>query len=196
MRTSIPALFVSLAVVQASIGAVVAVAAADRPASTCGNGIREAGETCDDGNTSNDDDCPANCREEACEATPATRDAIVSWDAPAPVVGLTLLLDYPEGKVNLPVNGSDNLRTALTGFPAGTSEQHNVLGLAGHALREVVIKATPITPRPGPLLRVHFYDCKGATPPAPSDFTCTVTHAFAPDGKTEVAGSTCSVSLP
>jgi cysteine-rich repeat protein len=36
------------------------------PGATCGNGMVEAGEECDDGNTRSDDGCSAECRYEYC----------------------------------------------------------------------------------------------------------------------------------
>ena len=161
---------------------------------TCADGIQEGTETCDDGNTSNNDDCPSDCHEDSC--TPlsgTTRTATIQWNAPSAVIGITVLLDYPENRVDLPGNGGSIPPGVLTSFPTGTSSQANDLGNQGHALRVVVSKATAITPRPGTLFQANFEDCTGATPPTPADFTCTVLSAFGTDGVTPVA-ATCTVT--
>ena len=163
----------------------------------CGNRVVDVGETCDDGNLANFDGCPNSCKEEAC--TPiagSVRVATVNWTAPVSVGSLTVLLDYPEGRVNLPGSGGGIPPGILFGFPSGTSPQANDIGNQGYALREVVVKATAITPRPGQLFKINFEDCQGTTPPGGTDFACTVEAAFAPDGTTPVAGATCSVTFP
>jgi len=162
----------------------------------CGNTIVTAGETCDDGNTDDNDDCPRDCSEEACTAdTNTTVGATVTWAAPSAISGITVLVDYPENEVDLPGNGGAIPPGTLTTFPSGTSEQHNDLGNQGHALREVVTKATAITPRPGTLLKINFHGCQGIAPPVATDFTCRVIGAFATDGVTPVA-ATCAVTVP
>ena len=167
----------------------------------CGNHVVDVGESCDDGNTVDDDGkslepdtCPADCKVDGC--TPisgSVRGATVNWNAPVSVGSLTVVLDYPEGKVSIPGSGNSVLSGIIFGFPTGTSPQVNDLD---YTMREVVVKATAITPRPGQLFKVNFEDCEGATPPAATDFTCTVATAFAPDGSTPVAGATCSVTVP
>jgi len=163
----------------------------------CGNHVTDVGETCDDGNLDNFDGCPNNCKEEAC--TPiagSVRGATVNWASPVSVGSMTVLVDYPEGRVNIPGSGGSIPAGILTGFPSGTSPQANDIGNQGYALREVVVKATAITPRPGQLFKINFEDCQGATPPTAGDFSCTVESAFAPDGTTPVPAATCSVTVP
>ena len=163
----------------------------------CGNGITDVGETCDDGNTINYDDCPANCVEQLCSPiSGSVRQATVNWNAPTSVGGITVIVDYPEGQVNLPGTGGSIPPGILFSFPSGTSNQPKKLGTQGYALKEVVVKATAITPRPGTLFKINFEDCQGATPPVAGDFICIVQSAVAPDGITPVAGATCSVTVP
>jgi cysteine-rich repeat protein len=160
----------------------------------CGNSIVDVGESCDDGNTIDGDDCPGDCVIDACSPiSGSVRGATVNWNAPVSVGSLTVLVDYPEGKVSIPGSGGSVPAGILFGFPSGTSPQANDLE---YALREVVVKATAITPRPGQLFKINFEDCSGATPPVAGDFTCTVVTAFAPDGITPVSGATCSVTVP
>jgi cysteine-rich repeat protein len=164
--------------------------------SGCGNGLIVPPETCDDGNTDNNDDCPADCIEKSCTADPTTTfGATVTWGAPSSISGITVLVDYPEDRVDLPGTGGNIPPGVLTSFPSGVSEQHNDLGNQGHALREVVTKATAITPRPGTLFKITFDRCQGVAAPAAGDFTCTVIGAFATDGVTPVA-ATCAVTVP
>ncbi|HZP43808.1 MAG TPA: M12 family metallo-peptidase, partial [Candidatus Binatia bacterium] len=47
----------------------------------CGNGLLDAGEECDDGNESYDDGCTPSCRLEPCKILPATPGATVSQTA-------------------------------------------------------------------------------------------------------------------
>ncbi len=160
----------------------------------CGNSVVDVGESCDDGNTVDGDDCPGDCVIDACSPiSGSVRGATVNWNAPTSVGSMTVLVDYPEGKVSIPGSGGSIPAGILTGFPSGTSPQANDLD---YALREVVVKATAITPRPGQLFKINFEDCTGATPPVAGDFTCTVVTAFAPDGITPVSGATCSVTVP
>ena len=167
---------------------------AESPA-VCGNGSVECGETCDDGNTTNFDICPSTCVEQACTPTATPVTATVTWNAPASVAGMTVVVDYPEGKVKVPGIGSTIAPGTFTGYPSGTSHAENILGTTGYAARVVVSKATAITPRPGTLFVVHTTTCQEAPAAVSGDFTCTVESAFAPDGVTPVA-ATCSVSVP
>src|SRR5262249_6073057 len=118
---------------------------------TCPDGVIEGTETCDDNNAG---ECPSTCIEQAC-ANPdssAPKTATIQWNAPSAVGSLTVFLDSPESKVELPGSGPfipDMAQSALTSFPSGTSHQGNDLGNLGWALRVVVTKATAITPRPG-----------------------------------------------
>ncbi len=128
----------------------------------CGNRVVDVGETCDDGNLDNFDGCPNSCKEEACTPSAGSvRVATVNWASPVSVGSLTVLLDYPEGRVNLPGSGGGIPAGILFGFPSGTSPQANDIGNQGYALREVIVKATAITPRPGQLFKINFEDCSG-----------------------------------
>ncbi len=53
-------------------GAVFAQTGVTCPAPVCGNGMQEAGEECDDGNSVNDDECRSDCVSKNCEVLPST----------------------------------------------------------------------------------------------------------------------------
>ncbi len=61
--------------------ALAAAAAPAHAAAVCGNGVLEAGEACDDGNTSGSDCCSVSCALQACSAPP---QPLVSWQALGP----------------------------------------------------------------------------------------------------------------
>src|SRR5438046_8668963 len=54
------------AAVSAQIRSTVATASCLAPAGDCGNGVLEAGEQCDDGNTVAGDGCSPSCQREVC----------------------------------------------------------------------------------------------------------------------------------
>jgi cysteine-rich repeat protein len=158
----------------------------------CGNGTTEAGEDCDDGNTSNEDTCPADCTIDPCSPTGTPGPiASVNFTVPAgvDVAGLTVFVDYPEGKVSLPGSGA-SASGAITNTPPGAFAQVNDFD---HALREVIASGSAITP--GLLFRMNFEACTGAPAPVAGDFTCQVTDASDPLGNT-VTGVTCAVTVP
>lgn len=158
----------------------------------CGNGNQEEGEDCDDGNTSNADTCPADCTIDPCTPV-AGAGPIASVNFTVPlgidVAGLSVLVDYPEGKVSLPGSGA-SAAGSITNTPPGAFAQVNDFD---HALREVIASGSAITP--GLLFRMNFEACQGAPAPTAGDFTCLVEDASDPDGNT-VTGVTCSVTVP
>src|SRR4029450_10028866 len=95
----------------------------------CGNHVVDVGETCDDGNTVDDDgkvmppdSWPADCTLDVCTPISASvRGATVSWNAPVSVGSLTVLLDYPEGKVSLPGSGGSVPAGGLLRVPHGAA---------------------------------------------------------------------------
>jgi cysteine-rich repeat protein len=170
----------------------------------CGNGIIETygttTETCDDGNTVNGDACPANCVIKSCTVgTTSNRTATVSFTPPAghQLTSITVLLDYPEGKVSLPGSGGPPQNSTIEGrlslFPSGTGHTSND---QDYELKEIVTASDGQTPFNGPtLFRATFDSCQGATAPVASDYSCTVTNATDENLMT-ITGATCSVSIP
>jgi cysteine-rich repeat protein len=157
---------------------------------TCGNDTVETCETCDDGNTSDEDTCPADCRVDACTPTATVRTVSVDVASGVPVAGFTIFLDYPEGRVSLPGSGGTLPAGTITNTPAGAFVQANDFD---HALREVIVSGGVIPN--GLAFRANFVACQGAPAPTAGDFACTVTDASDPFGNT-VTGVTCSVTVP
>ena len=161
----------------------------------CGNGIVETGETCDDGNVANGDSCPANCVIQSCTVgTTSNRTATVSFTPPAghQLTSITVLLDYPEGKVSIPGSGNaSSVSARLSLFPSGTAHTDND---QEYELKEIVTASDGQTPFGGPtLFRVTFDSCQGATAPVVGDYSCTVTNAT-DENLMSVSGATCTVS--
>ena len=149
----------------------------------CGNGTTSGGETCDDGNNSDNDSCPADCRIAACTPLTTTQRFVSVRFAPPEgglVAGITVLLDYPEGSVDLPGNATTFPAGTISGVPTGASVSVNDLnfGGKGHAIRITVGSGAALPP--GQIVRLRFQDCQGATLPPASAFPCTVLSASDP----------------
>jgi hypothetical protein len=113
------------------------------------------------------------------------------------VAGITLLLDYPEGQVDLPGNGTSFPSGTLSGAPAGSSVSVNDLNfnMKGHAVRVTATGANGAALPVGQLVRFRFQDCQGATVPTPDQFLCTVLVATDPF-LNRVDNVRCFVVLP
>jgi cysteine-rich repeat protein len=163
----------------------------------CGNGSVGAGETCDDGNNSDNDACPADCRIAACTPLTTTQRFVqVRFSAPlgALVAGLTVLVDYPEGQVDLPGNGTTFPSGTISGVPPGSSLSVNDLnfGGKGHAVRVTIAGQSGNALPQGQIIRFRFNDCTGAVVPTADQFLCTVIAATDPF-LNPVAGVRCFV---
>lgn len=171
----------------------------------CGNGVMNAGESCDDGNNSDNDGCPANCFIAACTPVAATvRQVTVSFATPAgvDVAALTLLLDYPEHKVFMPPGGPQTTIGSANFVPLYPPAEVLIRGAdlapagstgSGHAVRGLVADSTAVPA--GPIFQLKFQDCEGAAAPVAGEFICTVLDATDPFTN-QVGGVSCSVTLP
>jgi hypothetical protein len=91
-----------------------------------------------------------------------------------------VLFDYPEGRVDLPGNGTTFPSGTISGVPPGAFVSVNDLNFSnkGHAAR-ITVGASAALP-PGQIVRLRFQDCQGATVPPASAFLCTVLNASDP----------------
>jgi hypothetical protein len=157
----------------------------------CGNGIVDPGETCDDGNTvdedtvaydpANIDTCPANCMVAACTPAAGTDVVKVNITTPQALGGVTIFVDYPEGKIHNPTvqNSTDDL------------DQTNDLKYGVLVVSTAL--STPATT--GHLYDLSFSNCQGS-PVAASDFVCSIKDAADATGTTiSTTGISCTVSL-
>ena len=162
---------------------------------SCGNGQPNPGETCDDGNQSDNDGCPSDCVIDPCTPLTGTaRNFDVFFDASAGVNvgGITVLLDYPEGQVEIP--GPPIPGGTLTQFPAGTFP---IVTDFNHTVRTIVAIGGGNSIPLGRLFRVKFRDCSGATPPTPAAFGCAVLEATDPfSNPLSLTNVSCSVAQP
>ncbi len=152
-------------------------------AGQCGNSVIEADETCDDGNTSDNDACPSDCRVRTCVPTTTRLQTTTVFSVPSgsSARSATVLLVYPDGSVDLP-DGSERSRITARSGVALTLEQ-----AFQHAVRVRLNRVQGIPS--ADVFSVSFDTCQGAALPSAEDFTCTV---LACDG---VAGCTCTVEL-
>jgi cysteine-rich repeat protein len=159
----------------------------------CGNGLPVSPETCDDGNTSDDDSCPSDCIIDACTPSGGTDVPVtVTVGGNGDIGAVTLLVDYPEGKVSIPGSGSSIPAGILTDYPDGATPGPNDLD---HALHNFVLGQLG-TPLSGQLFRIHFESCQSASAPTAGDFICTVLNASDTTGTPIPSGVTCAVTVP
>jgi cysteine-rich repeat protein len=160
----------------------------------CGNGLVVAPETCDDGNTSNDDSCPSDCIVDACTPQAASNVAVDVNVTGTGVGALTILLDYPEGKVSIPGSGGSIPNGILTDYQDGSTPTPNDLD---HALRNVILGPLGSDLAAGRLFRIHFESCAGAGAITSGDFACTIVAAANALGDPiPTTGLACSVAIP
>jgi cysteine-rich repeat protein len=162
----------------------------------CGNGVLNgaAGETCDDGNHSDNDACPADCRVDACTPVTGTQrnfDIFFTPNTGVNVGGITVLMDYPEGKVE--IQGPPHPSGTFSMIPPGSTP---IVQDWNHSLRVTVAIGGGNPLPPGRLIRVRFRDCTGATPPTPANFGCTVLEATDPLSNPVTNEVTCTVVQP
>jgi hypothetical protein len=162
----------------------------------CGNGIVDAGETCDDGNTVDcltvdctgaADNCPSNCDVAACTPTPSTVSISVKMTPPAGVMvgGMTLFVDYPEGEVRQPV------------VTPGTNVTNSDNDLT-YGILETLLDGggTGMPTDPSAVLHMTFNTCQGAPAPAATDFHCSVSEATDESFASITPLPTCTVTIP
>jgi cysteine-rich repeat protein len=160
----------------------------------CGNDMIEEGETCDDGNTETNDACPPDCVINICTPgdTMTAVDLRLSVPGGSNVASTTLLLEYPDGTVQIPGTGADaSVGARITNRPSGRIVDGVDLD---YALR-IGVAGTQALTTTGPLLRIAFDNCRDVTLPQAADFACIVLTAFGTDFQ-PVAGVTCSVTVP
>jgi cysteine-rich repeat protein len=157
----------------------------------CGNLTVEPGETCDDGNASNDDPCPSDCEILPCTPVPATPRAVQVDLASPPfqdASSITLLITYPDGFVSLPGMGNDaSVAGRITMRQSGVTVTPNDFD---HALR--VVYTRPGRINPGRVFVLGFDECAGTTSPELAAFSCQVTACANSNGA--IDGCTCSLS--
>ena len=157
----------------------------------CGNCNVDPGETCDDGNTADGDACPANCVIQSCTVDTGTHQNVslqLTTPAGVTVGAITLLLDYPEGQVRLPV----------------TTPGSNVLDTPNdqiHELKDALIDSTGTDGIPangaGPMLQVMFDGCQGQALPVVTDYKCTLLDAADESGSSlDLTMLGCTVTVP
>jgi cysteine-rich repeat protein len=159
----------------------------------CGNGLLVAPETCDDGNTDDADFCPSDCIVDPCTPNAGTNVPVSVTVAGNNDIGaVTVLVDYPEGKVNILGSGSAIPAGVFTDNPDLSTISPNDFD---HALKMVVLGA-PGSPVLGLLFKIHFNSCEGASAISAGDFTCTVLDAANTNGDHIASGVTCAVTVP
>ena len=135
----------------------------------CGNGIKETGEDCDDGNTVNCDTCPSNCKNSTapvqCSSTTVRHAQRLQILAPPSdtLAGATVCLDYPSGVVALPGTG------AVTGRVSGITNAITALNDFNNAV-QLTFASTVNQTEFDPI--ISFDLCTGQTAPPPTAFKC------------------------
>jgi cysteine-rich repeat protein len=164
------------------------------PVGLCGDGVVQVGETCDDGNTVNDDGigpadfCPSDCSVGPCTAS-GTRSVTVNFNAPSSVVGMTIVLTYDDTKVRIPGQFADaavQARLSSTAFSFTPNDLN-------YALRNVLLDSSFAGVSSGAAFQVQFDACEGGGAPTAGDFSCVV--AEATNANLQPVSATCSVTV-
>jgi cysteine-rich repeat protein len=142
----------------------------------CGDGSKDAGEDCDDGNTLDCDACPSDCKNAPADCTPigtppnttrAPQKVTLHLTNGEALTSALFCLRYPAGTVGLPGTGAVPQR--ISGFQGQTS-----LNDFNNSAKIALLGRTALTEVS---LTVSFDQCAGTTAPAPTAFKCAVVSA-------------------
>ena len=142
------------------------------PTPVCGNGVKETGEDCDDGNNLNCDSCPANCKTVTPTQCTSTTTRFTETIHLVPPSGAllsagTFCIEYPPGVVALPGSGFVTGRVSGVNAVTSLNDFNNAAQLGLVATPGFTdVSAT-----------ISFDLCSGQTAPTASSFTCTVKSA-------------------
>ena len=181
--------------IQTQVGPFVELAVKGIPRNDgCGSGVVLAPETCDDGNTVNTDDCPADCVVDTCTPNGGSDDPwTVSFTSAKPVGAITVFVDYPEAKISILGSGNVPEGSEIDGI-VGSPFTAASFNDRDHGLTAALAEGTGSNfGLTGALFTVHFETCAAAGAAAAGDFTCTVLGAADATGKA-LTGVTCSVN--
>jgi hypothetical protein len=144
-------------------------------ATGCGDGFVDlgGGETCDDGNNEEGDDCPGNCRIATCQPSGTTVTMRFDFDTiPADlfIQGLELFVRYPESVITVPGVASDPpvLESVTSEVFSATPFDH------GYGVKIVLSDPSFVGYEDGTAATIVFDLCEGASAPTACDVTCTV----------------------
>lgn len=160
----------------------------------CGNGVVEPPETCDDGNTVTNppaDVCPEDCTIVTCTPSGARAEIAVNFSSPVGVASIAVLIEYPDGTVQIPGTGDDqSVGARVLSRPSGFLATFFDFD---YALRVGLAGTRAITG--AQLFRIQFDVCRDAPVPPATAYRCRVLEAnntsFQP-----ISGVTCNVTIP
>lgn len=149
-------------------------------APVCGNGMVESPETCDDANTVNADNCPADCIVDPCDQSTNPGGIltvnITNNESGQTTFGVaTVFIDYPEGKVLVPGSADDSqVQGAVTDRPT-TGSPTCLVNDRDHGLQFGCLSTNGFNE--GLFFRINHRDCNAVGPPALGEFNCQVLEA-------------------
>jgi len=138
-----------------------------------------AGETCDDGNTINNDGCPSDCRVERCQPS-GQRFRVTLEFATDPtefLITMLLFVTYPDGTIDVPGIGNDRpvIDAVTSDIFAVTPRDFD------YAIRIALEDPTLVGYDLGTAATVEFEVCAGASRPPLSAIGCAVEDAGDPN---------------
>lgn len=159
----------------------------------CGNGDIEDGETCDDGNTMTGDACPPDCVIVSCAPAGTMTLVDVRIQTSQPLASITVLLEYPDGTVQIPGSGNQpQVLARVLNRPSGFIPSFNDLN---YALLGTLSSGSFTLANGQRIFTVNFDRCSGAPLVIAADFNCIVDEAVN-SSLQQVPGVTCSVTVP
>jgi cysteine-rich repeat protein len=155
----------------------------------CGNNQITAPETCDDGNTLVDDNCPEDCQVASCTPTAEPVQTVTITASRSDLTSIRFFLDYPDGQVALAGGPGPDLPAGTITDTPGDPTPFDL----EHAIR--ILVSAGFTFDTTTIAKIDFLGCAGQPVPPASAYGCTVIDAS--DGSFQnVAGVTCTVSGP